>query len=168
MIAQTMSQARTSNLVSTLLSVLAAGAAVWVAWMVQQKVVKELARAAHLATEVAEGHLNLDASTTRTDEVGDLLRALAAIKAGWPMWCAMCDKTQTRSPPPAPRSPKATATCQRAPKASALEQTAASMEQLSSTVRQNADSAREANQLAQNATRSLCKAAKLWRKWSTP
>src|SRR2546429_508024 len=35
--------------------------------------------------------------------------------------------------------------------ASALEQTAASMEELGSTVRQNADNARQANQLALNA-----------------
>jgi len=44
--------------------------------------------------------------------------------------------------------------------AGALEETSASMEELSSTVRQNADNARQANQLAATHRRSPARAAK--------
>ena len=148
------SRSRSTNLILTSLGVLTSGLAVWLSWLMLRKLVRELARAADLATQVAGGNLNLDASTLRQDEVGDLMHALSTMQTS-----LASVVTSVRHGSEA----VATASAQIATgnqdlsnrtesQASALEQTAASMEELNSTVHQNADSARQANQLAMNAS----------------
>lgn len=40
-------------------------------WLMQRKIVAELARASEVARQVVHGHLDVDASSDRQDEVGD-------------------------------------------------------------------------------------------------
>ena len=58
--------------------VLSAALAVLLSWMMQRKLTAELQRAADIAGQVAAGNLVVDARSERRDEVGDLVRALAA------------------------------------------------------------------------------------------
>ncbi len=145
---------RNTNLMLALAGLLAAGVAVWLSWLMQRKMVTELARAANVANEVAAGNLQIDTSTSRSDEVGDLMRALADMQAN-----LIRVVTQVRQG----SEGVATASLEIAQgnhdlssrtesQASALEQTAASIEQLGATVRQNADSSLQANQLAKAAS----------------
>src|SRR5512139_1089329 len=61
------------------LGLLACVGAVGAAWWMQRRVVHDLRRAVGVATDVAGGNLCADASTTRDDEVGDLMRSLGAM-----------------------------------------------------------------------------------------
>jgi len=145
---------RNTNLILALVALLAAGVAVTLSWLMQKKVVAELARAANMAKEVAGGNLNMDASTQRQDEVGDLLRALSAMQTSLVSVVTLVrqgsDGVATASAEIAQGNNDLSARTEH--QASALEQTAASMEELGSTVKQNADSAQQANQLALNAS----------------
>lgn len=148
------SKTRTTNLLLTLMGLLAAGAAVTLSWMMQRKVVHELARAAVVAHEVAAGNLKVDITTTSKDEVGDLMHALAEMQASL---SGVVTNVRMGAEGVATASAEiaqgnhdlSTRTEQQA---SALEQTAASMEELGATVNQNADNARQANQLAKSAS----------------
>jgi methyl-accepting chemotaxis protein len=152
--AATQAESSRTNLLLTLLSLAIAGAAVGAAWLTQKKIVNELVRAARLAKAVAEGGLDQDASSTLQDEVGDVLRALAAMQASLAKVVRQVrqnsESVATASAEIAQGNQDLSARTES--QASSLEETAASMEQLSSTVKQNADSAREANQLAMSAS----------------
>ncbi|MDP3168348.1 MAG: HAMP domain-containing protein, partial [Hydrogenophaga sp.] len=78
--AATTSSTRT-NLLLTLLSLVAAATVVAVSWVVLRRVALALVHAAHVAREVADGNLAVSVQTNRKDELGDLLNALAAMKA---------------------------------------------------------------------------------------
>jgi methyl-accepting chemotaxis protein len=147
-------QSRNTNWLMALAGLLAAGAAIWLSWLMQRKIVAELARAAAIAKEVASGNLVVDTSTDRQDEVGDLMRALAEMETSLVQVVSSVrqgsEGVATASAEIAQGNHDLSARTES--QASALEQTAASMEQLSSTVRQNADSARAANQLAMSAS----------------
>ena len=69
-------RSRRNNIILTLVGLLAAGAAVFVAWRMQGKLVAELARAGEVANAVAGGDLSVETHSDRADEVGDLLRSL--------------------------------------------------------------------------------------------
>jgi methyl-accepting chemotaxis protein len=147
-------QSRNTNWLMALAGLLAAGGAVWLSWLMQKKIVAELARAAAIAKEVASGNLVVDTSTDRQDEVGDLMRALAEMETSLVQVVSSVrqgsEGVATASSEIAQGNHDLSARTES--QASALEQTAASMEQLSSTVKQNADSARAANQLAMSAS----------------
>ena len=107
-----------------------------------------------LARRVAAGDLTLQIDVQGSDEIAQLLQALKAMQASLAEVVATCARTPSRV---------ATASAQIAQgnsdlsqrteeQASALEETAASMEELTSTVKQNADNARQANQLALGAS----------------
>jgi methyl-accepting chemotaxis protein len=142
------------NLLMSFLAVLAAGAAVWLSWLMLRKVVAELARAASLATQVAGGDLSVDAGTQRQDEVGDMMRAMGSMISQLNRSIGTVrDSTESiRLASAEIASGNQDLSSRTESQASTLEQTAASMEELSSTVKQNADNARQANQLAQNAS----------------
>ena len=148
------SRSRTTNFLLAIVGLMAAGVAVWLSWLMQRKIVGELARAARLATEVAGGNLDVDASSERQDEVGDLMRSLSDMQLSLVKVVSQvrngADAVATSSAEIA--SGNADLSSRTESQASALEQTAASMAQLGSTVRQNADNAHQANQLAQNAS----------------
>ncbi len=148
------SRSRNTNFLLTTLSLLAVGVAVWLSWLMLRKLVLELARAADLATQVADGNLAVDASTVRQDEVGDLMRALMQMQSSL---VTVVTSVRHGSEGVATASAEIASgnhdlSSRTESQASALEQTAASMEELSSTVHQNADNARQANQLAMSAS----------------
>ena len=143
-----------TNLTLALAALLAAGVAVWLSWLMQKRVVVELDRAVTVADEVASGNLNMDASTVRQDEVGDLMRALSAMQTSL---VGVVTRVRQGSEGVATASAEIAQgnqdlSSRTESQASALEETAASMEELSATVKQNADSAKQANQLALNAS----------------
>jgi methyl-accepting chemotaxis protein len=147
-------QARNTHWVLTLVGVLAAIAAVGLSWWMQKRIVHDLRRAVQAANDVATGNLTTPTQTARQDEVGDLMRALSAMQDSLASVVQRVrsgsDSVSTASAEIAQGNNDLSARTEQ--QASALEQTAASMEELSSTVRQNADNARQGNQLAQNAS----------------
>ncbi|BCO29357.1 hypothetical protein MIZ03_4280 [Rhodoferax lithotrophicus] len=147
-------QSSTTNLILALLSVLIAGLAVGLSWLMQKKFVHELVRAANVAKAAADGDLTQDTRTSRQDEVGDVIHALAAMQKKLAHLVQQVrhgsESVATASIEIAQGNQDLSSRTEN--QASALEQTAASMEELSSTVKQNADNARQANQLAMNAS----------------
>jgi methyl-accepting chemotaxis protein len=145
--------ARTHWLLS-LLSLAAAAAVVAISWLVLRKVAQSLDQASRIARAVAEGDLTQKVETRRKDELGDLLRALAAMKDSLLSTVVQVrsasDSIGTASAQIASGNQDLSSRTEQA--ASSLQQTAASMEQLTGTVRQSADAARQANQLAASAS----------------
>jgi methyl-accepting chemotaxis protein len=108
------------------------------------------AQAVAAATRIAEGDLTQDLRVSRRDEMGHILTAMndmqtslrdvvGGVRRG-------SDSIANASAEIAQGNQELSARTEA--QASALEQTAASMEELGSTVRQNADNAKQANQLA--------------------
>ena len=135
------------------LGLLVCGAAVGAAWWMQRKVIDDLRRAVGVATEVASGNLCANAETSRTDEVGDLMRSLGAmtrqLSSSLQTVRDSSSSIQTASAEIAIGNQDLSQRTEQT--ASNLQQAASSMDQLTSTVRQSADSARQANQLAASA-----------------
>ena len=146
-------ESRNTHLILSLLGVLAAVVSVWLSWLVQRHLVCELQRATNVANDVASGDLTVDTRTGRTDEVGDLMRAMSAMRSSL---INVVSHVRQNSESLASASAEIAQGNQDLSgrtenQASALEQTSASMEQLGATVKQNADNARQANQLAVSA-----------------
>ena len=120
----------------------------------QRKIVAELARAAELANEVANGNLRLDAASARQDEVGDLMRALGAMTAQLNQSIStVLDSSESIRLASAEIATGNLDLANRTEQtATNLQRAAASTDQLTGTVRQSADAARQANQLAASAT----------------
>ncbi len=141
-----------SNWVSVL-GLLIAGAAVAFAVWIQKRVVAELGRAVVVANEVASGNLQVNTTSDRSDEVGDLMRALGRmcdqLNQALTEVLESSDSIRTSSAEIASGTLDLSERTEQA--ASNLAQTASSMDQLTGTVQQSADSARTANQLAGSA-----------------
>ena len=138
----------------SLLSLVAAAAVVAMSWLVLRKVAQSLDQASRIARAVADGDLTQKVETQRRDELGDLLRALAAMKESLLSTVvhvrSASDSIGVASSEIASGNQDLSSRTEQA--ASSLQQTAASMEQLTSTVRNSADAARQANQLAASAS----------------
>ena len=149
------SNQRTRNLTLLLAAagLAAAGAAVWLSWLMQRRLVGELQRAGEVATAVAAGNLTVDATSSRADEVGDLLRALATMnhQLSDSMRTVLESSSSIRTASAEIASGNQDLSTRTEQAASNLQQTASSVEQLNGTVKQSADSARQANQLAASA-----------------
>jgi methyl-accepting chemotaxis protein len=65
------------NLLFAAIAVMMAAAAVGVSWLLQRQLVADLADAGRIAKRVAQGRLDAVPTSTRQDEVGDVLRALS-------------------------------------------------------------------------------------------
>ena len=78
-IAQAKASGRNVSGLMAVIAILTGLITVWLAWRMQTHIVKELSRAAAVAHEVAQGNLTVNAHTDRTDEVGDVMRALGAM-----------------------------------------------------------------------------------------
>jgi methyl-accepting chemotaxis protein len=147
------SKGRTISLTLALVALLAGGAAVWVSWLMQKKIIRELARAADVANEVANGNLGVDASTERVDEVGDVMHALSAMahQLNKSISIVMSSSESIRLSSSEIASGNHDLSARTEQTASNLQRASASTEQLTGTVRQSAESAQQANQLASSA-----------------
>ena len=135
------------------LALLATGAALGWAWVMQRRMVQELDKAVHVSEQVAAGNLAVQVGSNRQDEIGNMVRSLGR------MVVQLNDSMQTvrvATDSIAYASIEIASgnidLSQRTELTSAnLQQTSGAMSQLSSTVRQSADSAAQANQLAASA-----------------
>jgi len=122
--------------------------------LLAKSITEPLARAVQLARQVAEGDLTADISSNATDESGQLLSALGDMNgklAG--MVGAVRRSTDTITIASQEiAAGNADLSNRTESQASSLEETASSMEELTGTVRQNADNARQANQLVISAS----------------
>jgi methyl-accepting chemotaxis protein len=152
-IASSKSKGRTISLALAVVALLVGGAAVWLSWLMQKKMVAELARAARVANEVAQGNLGVDAATERSDEVGDLMRALGtmASQLNQSISTVMNSSESIRLSSAEIATGNHDLSVRTEQTASNLQRASASTEQLTGTVRQSAESAQQANQLASNA-----------------
>ena len=152
-ITQSTDKVRTISLTLALVALAAGGIAVFMSWLMQNRIMAELARAVDVAGAVATGNLRVDASTQRQDEVGDLMRALGA------MTRQLNDSISTvRDSSESIRYSSAEIatgnqdlSARTELTASNLQRASASTEQLTGTVHQSAESAQQANQLAASA-----------------
>ena len=135
------------------LGLAAAIGAVLFSWFTQRRIVANIHAGAAAAARVAEGRLDLQPSSTDTDEVGDLLRALGSmvgqLRASIQTVRQATESIGTASAEIATGNQDLSARTEQT--ASNLQQAASSMEQLTGTVKQSADSARQAHQLATSA-----------------
>jgi len=143
----TYSWARTWVIIALLGSIAAAAClAVWVTRMIT----KPMAQAVQAAERIADGDLTHDLHADGRDETAQLINALGNMKVKLAAIVGTvrnnADSVATASAEIAQGNHDLSQRTEQ--QASALEETAASMEQLGSTVMQNADNARQGNQLA--------------------
>ncbi|MGW8389431.1 methyl-accepting chemotaxis protein [Pseudoduganella sp. HUAS MS19] len=131
---------------ATVLSVLAG-------YLITRSVTRPLLQAVAVAETVAQGDLTADIDASRKDETGRLLNALqdmvASLKRTVGSVRASTDTINTAAAEIAAGNLDLSRRTEQ--QAASLEETASSMEELTSTVRQNADNARQANQLVVSA-----------------
>ena len=149
------SQSRGKTIALTLAAVaLAAGlVAVWLSWLMQKKIVTELARASRVASEVADGNLAVDARTDRTDEVGDLMKALEAmtVQLNRSISTVRDSSESIRLSSSEIATGNQDLSERTEQTASNLQRASGSTEHLTGTVAQSAESAQQANKLASSA-----------------
>ena len=139
--------ARTLMLSMTVLSLVLGSL---VAWLITRSITTPINQAVKVAQSVAAGDLTSPIEAISNDEIGQLLQALKNMNASLVTIVGQVRTgTETIADCLDTRSPPATPICPRAPKSRPLrlEETASSMEELTSTVKQNAENARQANQL---------------------
>jgi methyl-accepting chemotaxis protein len=136
-----------------LLGLLAALCTTGFAWTVQRRILADVHAGAQAAVAVAAGRLDLMPSSDSPDEVGELIRALAAMVAQ--LRTTVRSVQQVSETIGVASSEIASGNhdlSQRTEQAASnLQQTASSMEQLTGTVKHSAESAATAHQLANSA-----------------
>ena len=149
--AQRASQATTVSLI-VMLAVCAAS--VVGALLFSRSVVRPIGQAVQVSQAVAKGDLTVAAPSAGRDEIAQLLNALHDMQGSLAL---VVQRVRTNADSVAGASAEIALgnndlSMRTEQQASALEQTSASMEELSSTVQANADNARQASQLAADAS----------------
>ena len=125
-----------------------------VAWQLSRSITRPLRNAVDAARRVAGGDLTAEIRSESSDETGQLLAALKEMNSGLVRIVGEVrqgtDAISTASGQIASGNQDLSSRTEE--QASSLQQTAASMEELTSTVKQNAENARQANQLAMTAS----------------
>ena len=136
------------------LGLLATAGAVFAAWVMQRRVVQDLARAVQVSVAVAAGELTVDVPSRGDDEIGDLLRSqdhmVKQLRESMQTVRLANDSISNAAHEIATGNTDLSGRTEQA--ASTLQRTASSMEQLTGAVRQTAESARTANELAASAS----------------
>jgi len=152
-------RSNTVTLVLGLFMLVATGGALFMAWRVQSRVVREIGHAVALSNAVAKGDLTAQTprdsgSTGSRDEVAELVQALGRmvtqLRQSLHSVRAATDNIGTASAEIATGNTDLSQRTEQT--ASSLQQTTSAMQQLTTTVSQTADSARTANQLASSAS----------------
>ena len=132
------------------LAALATLASAAIGWFISRSITKPIELAVSIAETVAAGDLTSDFRVHGRDETGQLLKALLNMNSSLANVVATVrnssDSIATGSSEIATGNADLSQRTEQ--QASSLQQTAASMEQLNATVTQNADAARQADQLA--------------------
>jgi len=149
-IASAKSATRVAISVMLLITMAALAGSVWLS----RQIVSSLHQAVDLAEKVAHGDLNAKVDTQGSDEIGDLLRALATMQQNLE---ALVSRVRRGSESVANASSEIAMgnndlSMRTEQQASALQETASRMAELGSTVSHSADNARQASQLAINAS----------------
>jgi len=135
------------------LLVLATALSIVAGYLITRSVTGPLLQAVAVAETVAQGDLTADIDTSRKDETGRLLHALqdmvASLKRTVGSVRMSTDTINTAAAEIAAGNLDLSRRTEQ--QAASLEETASSMEELTSTVKQNADNARQANQLVVSA-----------------
>ena len=162
-IANAQQRSRYTNWLLSAAGLLLAAMAVWLSWLMQRKLVAELARAVKVTHEVANGNLHVDAASERTDEVGDLMHALGAMttQLNHSLSTVLDSSESIRLASAEIASGNQDLANRTEQTASNLQSAAQSTEQLTGNVRQSSDSARQANQLAVSATEVALRGGKV-------
>jgi aerotaxis receptor len=125
-----------------------------VGWYLSHSMVKPLREAVSLANQIAACDLGSQMTSTRSDEIGSMIRALTQMTMN--MRATVSDVRDSAYLIQKMTAEIAAGTIDLSShteaQASSLEQTAASMEEMTSTVQQNASAAREASEVASAAT----------------
>ena len=132
----------------------ALGLAVFFAWILTRSITQPIQMALNLAETVAGGDLRSQVSVTGSDEITSLMHALKNMNDSLASTVGQV-RIGTETITVAAQeiaSGNADLSSRTESQASSLEETASSMEELTSTVKQNADNARQANQLVVSAT----------------
>ncbi len=123
-------------------------------WAMQKRIIGDVHVALQAANEVADGHFDVNLSSQRDDEIGQLLGALGrmtqALSSSIQAVRIAAQSIETASSEIAAGNQDLSQRTETT--ASSLQETASSMAQLTGTVRQTADSARSASSLANDAT----------------
>ena len=148
-------QARRAVLISLAIMLAVCALAIVGSIVFSRSVVRPLDRAVAISRAVASGDLTAAAQVLGKDEIAELLNALHAMQDSL---SSVVSNVRENAEGVACASAQIAMgnhdlSARTEQQAAALEETAASMEELSATVRQNADNARAANGLAQEASR---------------
>jgi methyl-accepting chemotaxis protein-1 (serine sensor receptor) len=144
---------RTSRLVSILAIVAGLAAAGVLAMMLMRAILSGLTNAVDAASKIADGNIGNGIDDSRSDELGALLKSLKRMDTKlYEIVGEVRVASDSVGGAASQLSKGNDDLSQRTQEqASALEETASSMEEMTATVKQNADNARQANQLATGA-----------------
>ncbi|MDR5896001.1 methyl-accepting chemotaxis protein [Larsenimonas suaedae] len=144
------SRAETEQWLIWIAMILAGISTAAVGYWTLRSIIPPLSRAQELTGSIAEGRLDNEIDTQRTDEFGDMLRGLHAMQQRLAsVVTRVHDNSESVSSAAREIASGNDDLSRRTQEqAASLEQTAASMEQMTSTVRQNAENAIQANELA--------------------
>ncbi|MBX9936486.1 MAG: HAMP domain-containing protein [Burkholderiaceae bacterium] len=142
---------RTVLVVSVIITVVLAG---FFAVAISNSIVKPIKEAVRTAQSIAEGNMTVALRAMGTNEAAQLLQSLELMRVGL---IQVVNNVRNGSESVAAASAQIAQgnndlSARTEQQASALEQTAVSMSELSSQVKKNVDSARQANQLVENAS----------------